>query len=528
MTDEQVISRVRDTLRLLEQLRTAGAAELLDRVKASEPNPPSFVFQSHDGSGSRTNVRFDQELPMQLPLATSLNDYFPWFVASLNEPPVDTINPALLSIPEAGNTPQSNHSPSIVIDTNMSVPEAESTLFVSHANPIVAGPGSPCGEQALPDGDTDFPPAPLEVSSNKNLQPVSNSELVMGLSTPPSDSPSPATQIPKKNNRCRLGSKQSKITKVTPTDMKKSLTKRSQVGKQPGSAGLEESGVMTSSSLARNALCGLSDPDLQRALEVGEGLIRDGLANYQGSCIWQENGFWPEDALNLSILTDSSAEEKFCHVFRYANTLVNRSSDQKLRLRISHAILYLSFESLTQKRRSGIHSRRLENHDQHRASTLSADYLLRRSYPDKWDLMDDQMKQALRRQFHEQKRQGSRCWRMAGVLGLGALVACGNTLAGVIKNHSKYPLLKLDAVINYIVNVHPDVICLYHEFDAMAKQILLGEIITVRPTRQIIHDRICRAAATKLTPQQAEENWQQIDPASVSQKLIKEFVADYL
>ncbi|OJD10263.1 hypothetical protein ACJ73_09860 [Blastomyces percursus] len=96
------------------------------------------------------------------------------------------------------------------------------------------------------------------------------------------------------------------------------------------------------------------------------------------------------------------------------------------------------------------------------------------------------------------------------------------------KNHSKYPLSKLDAVINYVVNVHPDVICLYHEFDAMAKQILLGETTTVRPTRQIIDDRICRAAATKLTPQQAEENWQQIDPASVSQKLIKEFVADYL
>ncbi|QSS66819.1 hypothetical protein I7I51_03031 [Histoplasma capsulatum] len=224
----------------------------------------------------------------------------------------------------------------------MSVPEAENTLFVSHANPIVAGPPGPCGEQAPPDGDTDFPPAPLEVSSNENLQP--------------------------------------------------------------------------------------------------------------------ENGFWPEDALNLSILTDSSAEEKFY----------------------------------------------------------------------KWDLMDDQMKQALRRQFHEQKRQGSRCWRMAGVLGLGALPACGNTLAGVIKNHSKYPLSKLDAVINYVVNVHSDVISLYREFDAMAKQILLGETITVRPTRQIIDDRICRAAATKLTPQQAEENWQQIDPASVSQKLIREFVTDYL
>ncbi|OJD10683.1 hypothetical protein AJ78_08375 [Emergomyces pasteurianus Ep9510] len=102
--------------------------------------------------------------------------------------------------------------------------------------------------------------------------------------------------------------------------------------------------------------------------------------------------------------------------------------------------------------------------------------------------MNDQMKQALRRQFHEQKRQGSQCWRVAGVLSLEALLACGNTLAGVIKNHSKYPLSKLDAVINYVVNIHPDVICLYHEFDAMAKQILLRETIIIWLIRQIIDD----------------------------------------
>ncbi|OJD09990.1 hypothetical protein AJ78_08818 [Emergomyces pasteurianus Ep9510] len=48
MTDEQVISRVRDTLQLLEQLGTAEAVELLNRVKASKSNPSSFVFQSHN------------------------------------------------------------------------------------------------------------------------------------------------------------------------------------------------------------------------------------------------------------------------------------------------------------------------------------------------------------------------------------------------------------------------------------------------------------------------------------------------
>ncbi|EER43783.1 predicted protein [Histoplasma capsulatum H143] len=479
-THPEAISRVRDALRLLEQLGTAGAAELLNRVKASEPNPPSFVFQSHDGSGSQTNTCFDQELALQLPLATSLNNHLPWFVASLNEPPVDTINPALLGISEGvwdatvpRSTPESNCS-STVIDKNLSVPEAESTLFVSPASCTATGLGS-CGQRAPQDGDTDFSPTPPDVSTNGNAQVAGSSEPVIGLSTPPSDPPSPATQITKGNGHCRLRSRRSKITKVTLAHKKKSLTKRSQVKKQPQSAGLKESSVMTITTLARNALCGLFDPDLQRALEAGEGLIRDGLSDYQGSCIWQENGFWSEDALSPSILTDSSAEEKFCHIFRYANTLVKRSSDQKLRLRISHAILYLSFETLMQEKRSGVHSRRLDNHDQHRAATLSADYLLTRSYPD-----------------------------------------------------NKYPLSKLDAVISYIVNAHPDVVCLYREFDAMAKQILLGETLTMRPTRQMIDDGICLAAVTKLTPQQAEENWQQIDPASASRKLIKKFVSNYV
>ncbi|OJD16119.1 hypothetical protein AJ78_03699 [Emergomyces pasteurianus Ep9510] len=149
----------------------------------------------------------------------------------------------------------------------MSVSEVKSTLFVFHANSIVAGSESLCEEQASLDEDTDFSSASLNVSLNENLQPVSNSELVIGLSTLSSDSPSPATQILKKNNHDRLGSKQSKIIKITHTDMKKSLTKHSQVGKQLESVELKKSSVMTSLSLAMNALCRLSDSDLQRALE---------------------------------------------------------------------------------------------------------------------------------------------------------------------------------------------------------------------------------------------------------------------
>ncbi|OJD28220.1 hypothetical protein ACJ73_00377 [Blastomyces percursus] len=62
MTDEQVISRVRDTPRLLEQLGTAGAAELLDRVKASEPNPPSFVWKIDDPKNVNYSALVDQRL----------------------------------------------------------------------------------------------------------------------------------------------------------------------------------------------------------------------------------------------------------------------------------------------------------------------------------------------------------------------------------------------------------------------------------------------------------------------------------
>ncbi|EGC45030.1 predicted protein [Histoplasma capsulatum var. duboisii H88] len=174
---------------------------------------------------------------------------------------------------------------SIVIDTNMSVSEAESILFVSSVNSNIAGSERLCEEQASSDEDTDFSSTPLKVPSNENLQSVSSSELVTGLPTLPSNSPLPATQISKKNNCCRLESMQSKITKMTHTDMKKSLTKCSQVGKQSEFAELEELSVMTSSSLAMNTLYGLSDPDLQQALELDEELIRDGLTDYQSFCI---------------------------------------------------------------------------------------------------------------------------------------------------------------------------------------------------------------------------------------------------
>ncbi|OJD10870.1 hypothetical protein AJ78_08232 [Emergomyces pasteurianus Ep9510] len=171
-----------------------------------------------------------------------------------------------------------------MIDKNLSVPEAESTLFVSPVNFIATRLGS-CGQNTPQDENTHFSPTSSDVSSYGNLQVAGSSEPVIGLSTPPSDPSSPATQITKRNDHCRLRSRQSKLIKVTLVYKKKSLIKCSQTKKQSQSAELKKSDVMTNTSLARNALCRLSDSDLQLFLEVDEELIRDGLSDYQGSCI---------------------------------------------------------------------------------------------------------------------------------------------------------------------------------------------------------------------------------------------------
>ncbi|GBF62889.1 hypothetical protein TMEN_5480 [Trichophyton mentagrophytes] len=427
----------------------------------------------------------------------------------------------------SGSALRPDDSSSAAIDRNLSVPEApNSPLFVPSASDLSTQPESLGGEQS-PEESSDS--SAVSELADEDLQPPDRSSVAMGLPTAQSDPPSPAEQASKRTLHRKPKSQQCKVVKPTVArdklGQKKLLMKRNLVEKQPRPAP-EEPGILNAPQ-ARNALRGLSDPDLQQTLEAGEGLIREGLSEHQDSCMWREKGFWSEDALCLSILADSSTEERFCQVFRYINTQLTRSSDRKLRLRISHALLYLSFESLTQEKRCSMRSGRQEKTDQRRATTFSVDYLLKRSYPDRWGSMDVQMRQTLRRQLHEQKRQGSRCWRMASVLGLGALLACGDTLTSMIKNHGRYPLLKFDAVINYVVNAHPSVVCLYHEFDALVKQILLGETLTAQPTRQTIDDRICQAAATKLTLQQVEENWQQIDPISASQKLIEEFVSDY-
>lgn len=197
--------------------------------------------------------------------------------------------------------------------------------------------------------------------------------------------------------------------------------------KQRAYVELEKSNVSTNSSSASRSLCELSDSNFQQTLEVDEEFIRHDLFECQNFCIWQKN-FWSETDLNLSISINHSAEKRFCQVIRYVHTLVNQSENQKLRLRISSVLLHLLFEFLKQKNRSDIHSKRLENSDQHHAATLFIDYLLRCSDSDEWDLMNDETKEKLRRQFHDHKRWNSRCWRTMIVLSLETLLVCEDTL----------------------------------------------------------------------------------------------------
>lgn len=196
--------------------------------------------------------------------------------------------------------------------------------------------------------------------------------------------------------------------------------------------GVRKSRIHVPSS-AWDSLHGLPDVDIH-ALQCGDGLVHDSPCGSleQNASVWQEKSFWFEDAVHLSISGDYSAEERLCRVFRYANTLTRRKSDQKLRLRMSQVLLHLEFESLTRDKQSGLNQGTLENPGQYRAATLSIDDLLKLAYPCEWDSYDGQTQKRIRSQFHEQKGEGSRWWQAAGTLGLGVLLAGGDTLAKVM------------------------------------------------------------------------------------------------
>lgn len=63
LTNEKAISYACNFFRFLERLGTNRATKLLTGVRNSGLSPPSFIFQSHDGTGSRPDPFFDENLP---------------------------------------------------------------------------------------------------------------------------------------------------------------------------------------------------------------------------------------------------------------------------------------------------------------------------------------------------------------------------------------------------------------------------------------------------------------------------------
>lgn len=357
---------------------------------------------------------------------------------SLVNVPIETIDPALLTVPIANwdndmicDNAGQDDVPSTTYDRSFSV------LETGHSPLIMSPLGSSVTHLETPDeevpGAEDIGSPPFSGSlSDDGIQPAHTSEIVMGLPTPLSDE-IPTTTARKTSRRPRSSkSGQSRIRKAAKirgeSRQEKSSMICDQVESQLEPADIEGSRTSIGSCLTRNVLS-----DYEQSLEL-RGLVKNDLSNYldQKYCIWREKGFWFEDSLDLSVSTDHSAENRFRLVFRHLSTLATPGSDQKLRLRLSQTLLYLSFELLTREAQRDIQSGRLDNLYQHRASTLSVDHLLRCSYPYEWYSMDAQTKKRLRSQFHEHKRQGGRCWQTAGVLGLGALLVCGDTLSKVM------------------------------------------------------------------------------------------------
>lgn len=80
---------------------------------------------------------------------------------------------------------------------------------------------------------------------------------------------------------------------------------------------------------------------------------------------------------------------------------------------------------------------------------------------------------------------------------------------------------KLDAIINYIMNAHPHVVSLYHDFDDLVKQILHIKPLTIQPSRQIVADKLSLLPRSRLAPQQIEERWESVDSIALSKGLIE-------
>lgn len=121
--------------------------------------------------------------------------------------------------------------------------------------------------------------------------------------------------------------------------------------------------------------------------------------------------------------------------------ITRRESDQRLRLRMSQVLLHLEFESLTWNKQSSLNKGTLKNPSQYHTATLSTDDLLKLAYPREWNSNEGQIQKRICTEFHKQKREGSRWWQAAGILGPGVLLTGGDTLSKVMSVSHRIPSL---------------------------------------------------------------------------------------
>lgn len=259
--------------------------------------------------------------------------------------------------------------------------------------------------------------SPLQ-DTNANPRLYEDREFNHGLPTPPSDPSSPNTPSTCTDRGGDQNDEPISLTQSNDTNPKK----RKRTRREGPIKDLSE-------------VCA---PDVRNAIERGEGLVKHDLATYleQNSPRWQQEGFWFEESHNLAV-SDYSIEDRPGHIFRHLHTVYERKSTQNLSLRVEHALLYLSWQSLTKKKQLEKQIEKQQDEDDNsgnkgkKATTLAIDSSLQKSYPE-WNTMDKEVRNNLRQSFHEYMRHGRRCWLVAGVLGLGALLACGDTLAQVM------------------------------------------------------------------------------------------------
>ncbi|CRG88512.1 hypothetical protein PISL3812_05543 [Talaromyces islandicus] len=247
------------------------------------------------------------------------------------------------------------------------------------------------------------------------------SNFIGEFPTPPSDSHSPG-----------LATRLQTMSRVaTPEPFKAGNSERHKPAGRKVQKSHKKSGSMAKHTSGIDILHELCDSGLQDALKCGQGLVRDDLPAFldQNFNIWQEEGRWSNKPFTL--VSTSSAEERAALVFQHVHSHQEQKLDEKLGLRFSRTLLFLSFETLKRKTLQDMEHGLLEHPHRKKVSTLAVDRLLKDRYPESWDVMGSQERRYLRDKFHSYKRQGGRYWQAAGFLGLGVL-GSGKTLNKVM------------------------------------------------------------------------------------------------